>query len=368
MQKITRFGHFTLRFAIACLPAIAAAQFYQPVFPGLQGQELVDSLVANYKSSIPLDQADGRDTLFAKIYNHDDSLTCVYTGFTIWLDPAQDPTIAAFMNGGPDAINTEHTYPQSLGASGNAEGDLHHLYPSRADVNAARANSPFAEIPDDETEEWYYLGQKKTSIPTAHIERYSERKGELFEPREDHKGNVARAMLYFYTMYKEQADMANADFFWQQLPTICTWRLLDPVDEAEWNRTFLIAAYQEGKPNPFVLDPTLAERVYSPACQPVAATEVAEIQPVVLDQNAPNPFTASTTFRWQLADACHVRLEIFDPLGRKTETLLDELQSAGEHFLAWEKPAGYPQGLWFYCLTAMNDRQAFYFSKKMLVR
>ncbi|MFQ5447450.1 MAG: endonuclease, partial [Saprospiraceae bacterium] len=245
-----------------CITVQMSAQQHQDVFPGLSGQELLDALVSEYKPTQLLPQAQARDTLFGKIDNHNDSLTCVYTGFTIWLDPAEDPTQAAYMNGGPDAINTEHTYPQSLGATGAAAGDMHHLYPTRADVNAGRGNSPFAEIPDSETDEWYYLNQSQSSVPVSNIDLYSERTGTLFEPREDHKGNVARSMMYFYTMYKAQADQAGPVFFEVQRQTLCAWHFLDPVDETEWNRTWKIAEHQSGKPNPFVLDCTLPERTY----------------------------------------------------------------------------------------------------------
>lgn len=349
----------------------AFSQGHQPVFPALTGQELLDSLVSNFKSSIPLDQADGRDTLFAKIYNHNDSLTCVYTGFTIWLDPSQDPTQAAFMNDGPDAVNTEHTYPQSLGASGPAEGDLHHLYPSRKDVNAARANSPFAEIPDNQTDTWYYLDQKQTTIPLMNKDRYSEKKGDLFEPREDHKGNVARAMFYFYTMYKEQADLEDNTYFELQRPTLCNWHFLDPVDQDEWDRTFRIAPYQEGKPNPFVLDCTLPERCYCSqflqTCEPLDAPEAVDYQPVTLLQNNPNPFSGTTTFYWNLQSPGWVRLDIYNELGEHLATPVNEWQAAGEQQFHWQKPASMGAGLAFCRMIFTNERSVSSEAQSMLI-
>ncbi len=320
---------------------------------------------------IVMPQAQSRDTLFAVIYNHDDSLTCIYTGYTIWLDPAQDPTQAAFQNNGPDALNTEHTFPQSLGASGLAEGDMHHLYPSRADANADRGNSPFAEIPDEETETWYYQSQQTSAIPAASVrDRYSEKKGDSFEPREDHKGNVARAMFYFYTMYKEQADLENSTFFESQRQTLCNWHFLDPVDETEWNRTWLIAQYQ-ATPNPFVLDCTLPQRCYceefSQLCTLDATSENIENQFLTLSQNAPNPLVGHTNFLWELKKAGQVRLEIYDPFGRKVETPLDEWQAAGKHEFFWKKNPALPAGTAFYKLTFAADNQSFTASRMMVV-
>ena len=59
---------------------ISALAQYQPVFSGLDGQELLDSLVKNYKAPVLLSQAFARDTLFAKIYSYHDTLNCVYLG------------------------------------------------------------------------------------------------------------------------------------------------------------------------------------------------------------------------------------------------------------------------------------------------
>ena len=112
-----------------------------------------------------------------------------------------NPIGTLIRNGSSSGINTEHTFPQSKGArNGNARSDMHHLFPARAGVNEARSNYPFGEIKDSRTDRWYYKAITKRSIPTVGIDEYSESIRGLFEPREDHKGNVARAMFYFYTI------------------------------------------------------------------------------------------------------------------------------------------------------------------------
>ncbi|MCK4338635.1 MAG: endonuclease [Candidatus Cloacimonetes bacterium] len=181
------------------------------IFPDLIGQELLDSLVVNYKTNTVLSYDNARDTLFANIYKHNDSLTCVYSGYTIYLDPAQDPSTYAYTNG----ISTEHTWSQSKGAVGQAKSDMYHLYPVRSVVNSSKGKDPFAEIPDSDTDKWYRMDYFLDTIPTQFINEYSEKDNDvdIFEPCEDHKGNVSRALFYFYTMYKHEADSCDPEYF-----------------------------------------------------------------------------------------------------------------------------------------------------------
>jgi hypothetical protein len=233
----------------------------QNIFPQLEGQDLFDKVINTYKTKVVLDYGDARDTLYSKIDAKNDTLECIYTGMRNYLDPSQDPTQAAF-NGPGGGINAEHSYPQSKGASGLGRSDMHHLYPTRVAANSARMSNPMAEIPDNETDSWYRLDFATSSIPSVNRDLYSEASGSRFEPRESVKGNIARSIFYFYTMYQDQADIADPLFFGIQMPTLCNWHNADPVDQIEWKRSWDISRYQENKPNPFVIDCSLVSRMY----------------------------------------------------------------------------------------------------------
>lgn len=56
---------------------------------------------------------------------------------------------------------------------------------------------------------------------------------------------------------------------------------------------------------------------------------------LILRQNLPNPFKATTVIEYDLTEATAVRLEVFDASGRLVRTLLDESQSAGRHEATW---------------------------------
>lgn len=49
------------------------------------------------------------------------------------------------------------------------------------------------------------------------------------------------------------------------------------------------------------------------------------------EPNFPNPFVTSTTFRYAIPETAHVRLEVYDLLGRRVATLTDEDAQPGWH-------------------------------------
>ena len=81
-----------------------------------------------------------------------------------------------------------------------------------------------------------------------------------------------------------------------------------------------------------------------------------------LNQNYPNPFNASTVIRYSLLQASDVRIDIFDILGRKVETLVQGEQPAGYHQVTWDAK-GQSSGMYFYLIQSGEYRD----SKKMLL-
>lgn len=283
------------------------AQFDIPVFPNLVGDNLLDEVVDEYKPVTVLSYGAARDLMYSTIYNKNGLVSCVYTGHTLSLPLGVDPSTHLYMNGASNGINCEHTYPRSKGSdSGNATADMHHLFPSRIGTNSSRGNLPFGEIEDNQTVTWSYLDQTQNNIPNTNIHSYSERISGRFEPMEEHKGNVARAMFYFFTMYQSSAIDADPDFFESQRETLCDWHYQDPVDTNEWERTNLIAEYQNGLANPFVLDATLATRSF---CALVTAIEQVD-KPIITIY--PNPVIDYVN----IASTGKNNLEVIDVFGK----------------------------------------------------
>ncbi|MBD3169451.1 MAG: T9SS type A sorting domain-containing protein [candidate division Zixibacteria bacterium] len=70
-----------------------------------------------------------------------------------------------------------------------------------------------------------------------------------------------------------------------------------------------------------------------------------------LSQNYPNPFNASTTLNYATAGDGRVKLEVFNLMGQRVETLVDAFQEAGEHTVQWNA-SSYSSGIYFYKLSA----------------
>ncbi len=81
-----------------------------------------------------------------------------------------------------------------------------------------------------------------------------------------------------------------------------------------------------------------------------------------LEQNYPNPFNPSTAIGYQLSAVSRVSLKIYDILGREVKTLVNEVQSPGNHLISLDT-TNLPSGVYFYRLR-VNGRTA---TKKMVL-
>ncbi len=80
-----------------------------------------------------------------------------------------------------------------------------------------------------------------------------------------------------------------------------------------------------------------------------------------LEQNYPNPFNPKTTIAFSLPTAGKITLEIFDVLGRKVRTLLQDYLPAGDYQAAWDGRNDFGQtlssGVYIYQLRAGSYQQ-----------
>lgn len=232
--------------------------FNQVIGEGLYLDDLLTYLKNNYTTSNVLSYNAARDVLYGDVEAelNDGQVFCIYTNYSINLPNGVDPSSYLYDNG----MDCEHLWPQSMGASSSPmKSDMHHLRPCRSNVNSSRGNKPYNEINDNATNTWYWLNIQSSNIPSSNINEYSETNSSYFEPREESKGDVARSIFYFYTIYE---NVANDNFFNTQKDVLYQWHIQDPPTNIEIDRTWAIAAYQNNIPNPFIIDHSLIERAY----------------------------------------------------------------------------------------------------------
>jgi deoxyribonuclease-1 len=187
----------------------------------------------------------GRDSMFMVLDNKKfngqgaavNTIECVYTGRNAvgYIDRTDCQT--------NDNFNTEHTFPQGLFSSLEPmKSDLHHLFPTDDNANNVRSSYPFGIVTNAS---WTDGGSKFDNNTN------------IFEPRDAHKGETARAMLYFVLRYQNYSNFLNS-----QEAILKTWNKSFLPSAVETTRNNTIFQWQNNR-NPFVDYPQLADRITS---------------------------------------------------------------------------------------------------------
>jgi hypothetical protein len=82
----------------------------------------------------------------------------------------------------------------------------------------------------------------------------------------------------------------------------------------------------------------------------------------VLEQNWPNPFNSSTSFRFGLPSKGHARIAVYDILGRQVSVLMDEDKQPGLYEVNWNAK-GMASGIYFVRLETGSSAKV----RKMLL-
>lgn len=183
-----------------------------------------------------------RDRMYESIddYDNNDTLECVYTGRRAYV-----PNRAG---AGNVSFNCEHTWPQSFFNSQDPMvSDVNHLYPTDDAANNARSNYPFGIVVSGIT---FNVGGSKLGKDYENAT--------VFEPRDKHKGNVARSMFYFGVKYGNPGGFMSG----KMDAALRQWTVLDTVDAHERTRNDRIKQYLNVR-NPFIDHPEFIDRIKS---------------------------------------------------------------------------------------------------------
>lgn len=206
------------------------------------------------------------------------------------------------ITGEGQCYNREHLFPQGFFNNSDALpmiSDIHTVVPTDGFVNNGRSNYPFGIVSNTNTS--YANGSK---WGTGNNYGYTNR---VFEPIDEFKGDIARALLYFAVRYEDnwndngwEAPDASpynplngtSDQFYETwfINTMLDWHAADPVSQRELDRNDEAYNFQ-GNANPFVNHPEYAALIWNPVPDTQAPSDPTNLV-------ASNPTDNSINLSW----------------------------------------------------------------------
>ena len=190
-----------------------------------------------------------------------------------WYSNATNYVPGSDFSGGTSAegmgYNREHLVPQSwFKEASPMKSDIWHVVPSDAKINNERGSDPLGEVGSSYSKSkngYSKWGKARSGLG------YS---GQVFEPNDEVKGDIARAYFYMVTCYQDKisswTSSGNSVYVFDGntypgltnwcLTMMIRWSALDPVDEIEVARNNVIAAKQNR--NPFIDYPGLEKYIW----------------------------------------------------------------------------------------------------------
>lgn len=255
--------------------------------------------------------------------NNERVVTCVYSGENkVYTEPFDWTT---------NGFSREHTYSHNWMPTNPAQllpeyEDYHHLFPTNQNnANATRSNYPLGEVITASTT--YLEGKLGLNA-----------KGEIvYEPRDSHKGDAARAIMYVATCYTTvggnswalRNPISGTIDYGQNQNILKTWNFQDQPDAWEIARNDFIESIQ-GNRNPFVDSIQFACYIDFATMTKLSGPNVpcdAEVLGITDDQKnndqmqiTPNPSNGNFVVNYTSAKNQKVSVKLIDMLGQVVYT------------------------------------------------
>lgn len=217
-----------------------------------------------------------------------------------------------------DKFNREHTFPRSWFDNNSLPifADAFNVVPTDKKVNAERGNLAYGEVASANFTS--LNGSKRGSSSLAGPT------GQVFEPTDEFKGDIARGFFYLATRYQDEIaawetndtdgdnmldGSSNKVFEQWALDMLFSWHINDPVSQKEIDRNNAVFNHQNNR-NPFIDNPQYVFDIW----QNVLSVEQFETAETI--KLYPNP---TTTNEVTILSNHDVLAEVFDILGKKVK-------------------------------------------------
>ncbi|GAB4136512.1 MAG: hypothetical protein Fur0041_11030 [Bacteroidia bacterium] len=258
-------------------------------------------------------------------------VTCVYSGENyIYTEPF---AWTYFSREHSYCHSWMQTYPSTTGPE---YSDYFNLFPvNQNDANAVRSNYPLGEVVNVN---YTYLGCKYGTDANGRT---------VFEPREEQKGDAARAMMYMAVCYNSTSQnwafpnpISTSIPYGQDQNVLKTWHYMDPPDAREIARNDYIDSLQ-GNRNPFIdsvnyacyIDFSNMTKINGPVIpctsSTIGITENTATAEMVL---WPNPSNGNFTLFYKSANEDQIQITVTDVSGRIVFKQMNAVSSGSNSF------------------------------------
>ena len=241
---------------------------YYNAIDGTKDSELKDSLRQIIRPHTAIPYGSGAGSTWGVFYysDQDDEGYCMDMYCDSW---KKFTSVGAVVSG----CNIEHSFAKSWwgGSKNDAYKDCYHLNPSNSTANSARSNYPLG-VPTKDLKDQSVTGSLTVGRATYEGETFW-----VFEPKDEYKGDFARAYFYMATCYGDELTwrldnkdvgskyaMRNDSYLefrdWE-IEVLLTWHRQDPVSEKETKRMDAVSDFQHNR-NPYIDYPELAEYIW----------------------------------------------------------------------------------------------------------
>ena len=191
-----------------------------------------------------------RTVMYNEVDCDEDSIVLIYSGSTYdWICHQSKKPSATY-------VNAEHIVPQStFDKKTPMVSDLHHLLPAASKLNNMRSNYNFTEVDYDQCQQFCREMSCSKNRPSNPDEYSCLTKDRKWMPMKEDRGRVARAVLYFYTMYDQYPISVG------EIELFKKWNRLYKPGQFEKLRNERLNISQ-GNRNPYIDDPSLADLAF----------------------------------------------------------------------------------------------------------
>lgn len=312
-------------------------------------------------------QTSDRDVFTGTGYENDNSIYDMYTENPNGIE-FYNSALCNFVYGAPDqdtgsggtvecdVYNREHIIPQSVFSQASPmRNDAHFVPPTDKKVNGDRGDNPHGIVASVSS-----TTNNGGKHGTSSISGYS---GQVFEPNNAFKGDIARMYFYFATRYEDNVasytyemfnNTSNQVFTTPFLNMLLIWHLNDPVSVFETTRNDAIYARQNNR-NPYIDHPEYVCQIWSTpaACAALSsqyflADNAVSIYPNPTNTNEVEIFTTESIIKMTLVNVNgQIIKDIENPIFNQNTYKLNNL----------------PQGFYFLQISAENGS----LTKKIIV-